>query len=254
MNLLDDGLTAPGSTPLQPGQSIDVFVYRDSHCELTATIQHPYAVAGECTCLQVSDIAPAGAFLDWGIRQQILLPVSKQQNPLRLGQKCVVVLELDERTERVIANSKLSQHLPETTDVYQQGDKVELLISGSSAMGFKAVVDGQYLGLLYRDEVFQPLHTGQKLSGYIKALRADQRLDLTLSAGRKSTTDDLGSQILMHLREHGGSSELTDHSAPEAIKQQYQVSKKAYKRALSQLYKDRKILIGKDQIELSEND
>lgn len=218
---------------------------------MVATTRRPLAVAGECATLKVVDIGPAGAFLDWGIEQQILMPTSRQQSPVRIGQSCVVFLELDQSSERVIASSKLSRYLPEIATEYKEGDEVNLVIASSTSLGFKVVVDGCYLGLLYRDEVFQPLHPGQHLQGYVKKLRTDQRLDLTLHAGRKESSDALSEQIIALLNKQGGKSDLTDKSAPDDIYRQFKVSKKVYKRTLGILYKQRRIVINDDHIALN---
>lgn len=255
----------PLSSPTLPGehsesggpQTVLVFVYRDANCELRATTEKPHAVAGEVCCLKVVGTSPAGAFLDWGIEQQILLPVSRQQKPLSIGQQTVVYLELDQNTERVIASSKLSRHLTETPDSLKPGNEVNLMISDSTNLGFKTVIDGHTLGLLYRNEVFQPLHVGQQLKGFVREIRDDGKVDVCLQnpaakARLNLNGNELCDAILDHLARNKGSTTLTDKSPPEQIYQRFKVSKKVFKRAIGILYRERKILIEPERIVLAD--
>lgn len=190
-----------------------------------------------------------GAFMDCGLERDLLVPISQQLTPMVEGQSYVVYLFLDPQ-QNVIGSTKLHNFLDERAKNMAPGEEVELLIVNDSEMGYKAVVNGTHLGLLYKDEVFRELRPGVKTRGYIKAIRDDRKIDLTLQKQDQQTRDELTDRILAFLKANGGSSTLTDYSPPDAIYKQYGVSKGNYKNALGKLYKQRRISLAKDQITL----
>ena len=239
-----------GPEKVKVGDELDVFLYHDSQSVLIATTTMPRVQVGQCAFLKVVQTTAIGAFLDWGLPKDLLVPVNEQYSRLREGKSYVVYLFLDPRTDRITASAKLNSYLAELGPTLEPGQKVDLLICGTSDLGYKAVIDNTHLGLIHKNEAFQPLRYGQKVQGYIKEIRPDQKINLTLQAPGRKGKQDLSTAILAHLEAHGGSSSLTDKSAPEEIVQTFGVSKSSYKKALGMLYKQKKIVIEKDRIVL----
>ncbi len=232
------------------GNSLDVFIYLDSADLLIATTETPYVMVDECAYLKVVDVNPAGAFLDWGLPKDLLLPYGEQISPLKIGQSYTVLAYLDENTNRIAATQKLDSHLSEEAQYFKPEQAVDLLIFGKTELGYKAVINNTHIGLIYKNEVFQTLSHGEKLKGFIKTIREDRKIDLCLQLSGKDARDDLNTRILNHLRKNDGESTLTDKSSPEDIYQCFAVSKKNYKKAIGMLYKKRLIRIEEDKITL----
>ena len=235
-------------------KAINVFIYLDSEDRLVATTETPYAVVDECAYLKVISTNKVGAFMDWGLQKDLLIPHQEQKHPFRLGESHVVYLYLDDRAQRIAGTEYLDSYLDETSVYYKESQAVDLLICSETELAYKAVINQSHLGLLYRNEVFQPLVIGQKIKGYVKKIRPDKKIDLCLQLTGETKKDDaistLKQAIIMHLSANKGSSTLSDRSSPESIYATFHVSKKVYKRALSSLYKERKIEIKKDAIYL----
>lgn len=232
------------------GAELDVFIYLDSDDCIIATTLTPKAMVGECAFLEVKEVNNVGAFLDWGLPKDLLVPYSEQHKPMEVGRSYVVCIYLDEYTGRITASSRLNRHLEERASGLRAQQPVDLLICGRSDMGYKAVVNHTHLGLIFRDDAFRTLLYGEKVKGYVKAIRADRKIDLSLQQRARDTKEDLAEKILADLHQKGGVSYLTDKSEPEAIYKAFNVSKGNYKNALSLLYKQRKILIQSDKITL----
>ncbi|MDX2429094.1 MAG: hypothetical protein QNK22_10450 [Xanthomonadales bacterium] len=209
----------------------------------------PKAQLDECALLKAVTVTKTGAFMDCGLERDLLVPISQQLTPMVEGQSYVVYLFLDPQ-QNVIGSTKLHNFLDERAKNMAPGEQVDLLIVNESDMGFKAVINGTHLGLLYKGEIFRPLKPGVKTKGYIKAIRDDRKIDLTLQKQNQHARDDLSDRIVSFLEANGGTSTLTDYSPPEAIYKQFAVSKKNYKRALGKLYKQRRISLAKDQVTL----
>lgn len=235
------------------GDWLDVFLYMDSEDLLIATTLKPKAQVGECAYLKVTDVNAAGAFLDWGLPKDVLVPYSEQHKPMEVGRSYVVYLYCDQYSDRIVASSKLSRHLAEKNLYFQPGQAVDLLICGRSEMGYKAVVDHTHLGLVFKDEAFKPLSYGQRVQGFIKDIREDKKINLSLQPAAAEGRDALSQQILEHLTRNGGRSTLTDKCAPDDIYRTFNVSKNNYRKALGKLYKEKKILIEPHQITLLKN-
>ncbi|RVU81745.1 GntR family transcriptional regulator [Leucothrix sargassi] len=234
---------------------LDLFIYLDSEDRLIATTETPKVMVDECACLKVVSVTPVGAFLDWGLPKDLLVPFNEQDRPMEVGKYYTVVVALDDATNRIIASSRLHNYLDEEADEDLVVDQeVDLIIAGQTDLGYKAVINHDYLGLIYRNEVFRELRMGDELKGFVKAIREDGKIDLRLDAGKKTTVQLLEDRIMQHLKDNDGVSQLTDKSPPEAIYRSFEVSKANYKRALSSLYKQRKILITHEKITLSEED
>ena len=232
------------------GDWLDVFIYLDSEDEIIATTLTPKVMVGQCAYLKVKDLNDTGAFLDWGLPKDLLVPYSEQHKPMEVDKSYVVSVQLDTQTNRLVASSKLNRYLLETAHDFKPQQAVELLICGRSDMGYKAVVNHEYLGLIFRDDAFKPLRYGQRLQGYIKGIRADKKIDVSLQLPAGAARQDLGEQIIAHLKAEGGTSTLTDKAAPDDIYHHFNVSKKNYKKALGALFKQKRILIEPDRIRL----
>ena len=235
---------------MRVGDSIDVFLYNDSEDRIVATTLKPRAQVGECAYLKVVSTSRFGAFLDWGLPKDLLVPHSEQQTPMQKGYSYTVYLFVDESSERIAASTRLENWLSLEGGDFKPRQPVELLIYGKSDLGFKAVINNTHLGQLYANEVFRPLHYGERVSGYIKQLRADGRIDLMLQLPSHLERDQLGEAIIEHLRQNEGVTQLTDKSPPDAIYRAFGVSKANYKKALGKLYKQRLIDIDKHRITL----
>jgi len=233
------------------GDEVEVFLYNDSEDRIIATTLEPKTQVGECAYLKVVSTNRFGAFLDWGLPKDLLVPFSEQQNPMQQGYSYSVYVFVDEETQRIAASTKLEQHLCVDVSAFKPRQEVDLLIYGKSDLGFKAIINGTHLGQLFEGETFQRLHFGEQLKGYIRQVRSDGKIDLMLQLPSELTRDNLGKSIIDHLRQHDGVSTLTDKSPPDDIYQAFGVSKASYKKALGQLYKKRQILIEKHQITLA---
>ena len=235
---------------MKVGDQLKVFLYNESEDRIIATTLQPQALVGECAYLRVVSTSPYGAFLDWGLPKDLLVPFSEQQRPMQQGYSYTVYLFVDTTTQRIAASTKLENWLSIDASHFKPRQPVELLIYGKSDLGFKAVIDGTHLGQLYTNEVFRPLHYGEQINGFIKQQRDDGRIDLMLQLPSHLERDELSDAIVAHLQKNDGVSALTDKSPPDEIYQVFGVSKGSYKKALGQLYKLRRITIEKHQITL----
>jgi predicted RNA-binding protein (virulence factor B family) len=234
------------------GDWLDVFLYFDSDDLLIATTEKPKAQIGDCEMLKVVDINHAGAFMDWGLPKDLLVPYNEQQKPMEVGYSYVVHVYHDQNSDRIAASTKLSHYLDEEPVWLKPRQSVQLLIAGRTDLGYKAVIDNKYLGLIFRADAYRPLKIGERLPGFVKTVRKDGKIDLIISQGGLQADHDLSEQIIAHLQQSGGVSELTDKSDPEAIYRAFKVSKKKYKQALGTLYKSKRILISSSKIELAD--
>lgn len=235
---------------MQEGDELSVFIYLDSDDQPIATMDKPLVQVGECAFLKVVDVNKMGAFLDWGLPKDLLLPFGEQKRRLQPGHKQCVYVYLDKASKRITASSRLNKFLPEINGPFKGGEAVELFFWGRSDLGYKAVINNHYLGLLHQEDAYAAVRVGERRSGYIKSISPEGKINLTLHLPNKAQLGDLAEQIYADLQEHGGQSDLTDKSSPEAIKAKWQVSKGSYKKALGKLYKQRKISISDDVIKI----
>lgn len=235
---------------LAVGQKMEVFIHLDSQDRLVATTDKPMAQLGEVAFLQVSDVNRTGAFMSWGMPKDLFVPFAEQRVPMEVGRSYCVFLYLD-NSGRIAASSKLSLHLKETNDNFKSGQAVKLMVVSRSDLGYTALIDGTHLGLIHNSDILQPLRMGQKMQGYIKGIRPDRKINLTLQKQGSEAYDELAQMIMIDLEANGGTSTITDSSSPEEIFQRFRVSKARYKKALGKLFKAKKILITKQQISLN---
>ncbi len=234
----------------QVGNSIEVFLFNDSADRLVATTEKALGQVGEFVSLKVVQINKMGAFLDWGLPKDLLVPYNQQHTAMEEGKYYLVRIYLDQHTDRIAASSKLDKFIDIWPAEYQQGDKVKLIIGGKTDLGFKAIINDLHWGLLYDNEIFQPLRIGKKIDGYIKQVREDGRLDLLLTRGSKNKVNSFADKLLAHLEKNNGFSPLHDKSTPELIQRTLGVSKKTFKATVGNLMKNGKLTIEKDGIRL----
>jgi predicted RNA-binding protein (virulence factor B family) len=231
------------------GQSINVFVCIDEEGYLVATNQEPLAQVGQCASLKVLSISPEGAWLDWGIEPPLFLPRKEQQHILEVNRYCLVRLCFEER-KGIFASTYLNDFLQNECTEFKQGDKVSILIANQSDLGFRVIVNHRYWGVLYANEVFQDVYKGQTLEAYVKRLREDQRLDVSLQALGFAKVTGITDDILQRLQKQKGYLALSDKSSPDEIYAAFGVSKKVFKQAIGTLFKLRKIHIEEQGIRL----
>ncbi|MDA9592840.1 S1-like domain-containing RNA-binding protein [Porticoccaceae bacterium] len=234
------------------GDWIDVFLYFDSDDLLIATTEKPKVEVGCCEMLKVVDINHAGAFMDWGLPKDLLVPYNEQQKPMEVGYSYVVYVYHDEASDRIAASTKLSHHLDEQPVWLKPRQSVNLQIASRTELGYKAIIDDKYLGLLFRADAYRPLKIGERLPGFVKSIRSDGKIDLLISQATLQGDHELSQQIVQYLTDQGGTSTLTDKSDPEEIYRVFKVSKKKYKQALGNLYKSRKITMTPGMVQLVE--
>ncbi len=236
----------------QQGDEIEVFVYLDKDVHLRATTQKPYATVGQFAKLRVKENSLAGAFLDWGLQKDLLVPKREQHSRMKEGKSYVVFVFLDKKTNRIAASSKLNKFLSLESPNYDEGQEVDLFICEKTDLGYKVVVNNSHWGMVYANEVFQKLHIGQKLKGYIKTIRDDLKIDISLQQSGYQRVGDISQGILNTIKDLGGSIAVTDKSPPENIYSLFGISKKTFKKAIGALYKKRLITIDSKGIKLRE--
>lgn len=233
------------------GQTVKVFIYRDSEDRLIATTQTPYAQVGDFAHLNVVDESPVGMFLDWGLPKDILVPFAEQNHRLEKGKQALVRIYVDD-SDRLCASAKIDSFLHDTDDEghYKNGDEVSILIAGKSDLGVKVIVDGAYWGLIYHSDVFETLQRGDKKKAYIQRVREDKKLEVSLKAPGFAKVEGLALEVLEKLQAEEGYLALSDKSEPAKIKAVFKCSKNSFKQAIGVLYKARIITIEKHGITL----
>lgn len=221
---------------------LEVFVYRDSEDRLIATTERPFAMVGEFAPLKVVSVnRNVGAFLNWGLPKDLLLPFREQAEQVYGGDTVLVYILVDEKTDRIIATTKLNKHLSKLPPRYKTGQQVNLIILGETPLGYNAIVEGAHQGLLYHTNIGARLHDGQQLKGFISSVRPGGKIDLSLDATGYQRVAPLTEQILNAIQANGGALAFDDDSSPEAIRQAFDCSKKAFKQALGSLFRQRRI-------------
>lgn len=215
---------------LKPGDSIRVFIYLDTDDYLIATTEKPKAIVGEFVMLQVSEVNKVGAFLDWGLPKDVLLPYSEQrQRPVEVGKRYLVRLYLDQHTNRIVASTKIDKFLDQSTPRYQVGDEVQLVIANRTDLGQKAIVNHTHWGMLFRSDLLRTVYPGQKMTGYIKEVREDGKINLSLQKPGYAKVVDTAGAILAMLKEQDGFITVNDKSSPDTIFKLFGISKKRSK-------------------------
>ncbi len=244
---------------IQTGDSLKVFVYLDSDDRLIATTDRPRAQLHQVASLQVKDVNSTGAFLDWGLPKDLFVPFAEQKQRLEAGKTCLVYITED-NTGRLIGSTRLNRFIkdearsdwPGAPAPFTQGDIVRLIIAQRTDIGYKAVVNDEYWGVLHESQIHKAIRVGQKTEGYIRRVRDDHRLDLSLEPIGHARADALANRIMKKLVESGGQLGLSDHSPADLIELHFGVSKRAFKMAIGKLFKDRQIVIEADGIRIAD--
>ena len=236
------------------GEFVSVFLYLDSEDRQVATLKSPKAMPGEFARLKCVAVTGVGAFLDWGLPKDLLVPFREQKVRMDVGKNYVVHVHMDEQTGRIIASTRLARYLDQGPHEFYPGQAVDLMAYGKTDLGYKAIVNGSHSGLIFANDVFQPLQPGETLRGYVASVREDGKLDLTLHAPGRARVDDLEGQILAELKARGGFWPIGDHSSPEEINEELGVSKRTFKQATGALLRKRAITIEEKGLRLVEGD
>ena len=234
------------------GGSLFVFVYHQKDGRAVATTKRPYACAGDFAYLKVAGDSDHGAFMDIGIEKDVFVPSREQRQPMSKGKSYVVYLYSDERDKKLCASSWLEDHIPEGIPDLEEGDEVSLLIAERSELGFSAIINNKYIGLLYHNEVYEDLEIGESRQGYIKKIRENYKIDLSLRPVGFDFIIESKDFLLEYLKENKGFLDLGDKSSPEEIRYRLKMSKKAFKQVIGGLYKQRLITISDYEIKLVE--
>lgn len=233
---------------LEKGDHLEVFIYFDSEDQIIATTETPLGMVGEFALLKVVGITPVGAFADIGLTKDLLIPFSEQRVPLQEGKEVMVYIYTDNASGRIVGTTKLNKFLDKTHPHYQRGQEVQVQIGEITDLGFKAIINGEHWGLLFRTETFGKLFIGKKLKAYIKDVRADGKIDLSLQKLGRDKLDDLAEKILISLDKQKGYVALSDKSSPEDIFAAFRTSKATYKKTIGHLMKRGLITIEKEGI------
>ena len=232
------------------GDELDVFIYLDQDERPIATTQKPFAMVGDFAYLRVAWTNEHGAFLDWGLMKDVFCPFREQKMRMEKDRSYIVHIHLDEDSYRIVASAKIEHFLSKEAPEYKKGDKVDILVWQKTDLGFKVIIDNKFQGLIYNDQVFRNLHTGDRAKAYISAIRPDGKIDVALQKEGREQTLDFAERLYEYLFKHDGYCPYTDKSAAEDIYAEFNVSKKVFKKAVGDLYKRRLITLAPDGIEL----
>lgn len=229
---------------------IEVFVYNDSENRPVATTEQPVATVGQFCLMRVKAVNAIGAFLDWGLTaKDLLVPFREQRVRMQAGRSYIVYIYLDPNSQRIVASTKLDKFLSNALPDYYHRQKVDVLIVQQQEIGYRVIIDGKFWGMIYNNELYQPVNIGEHHMGFIKQVRDDGKIDVTLAKIEKMRIDDVADDIFQYLQENGGTMTLNDKSSPEDILRTFNCSKKDFKKALGLLYKQHKVTLG-DQVKL----
>ena len=235
------------------GDILNVFLYLDMDERLIATTLTPFVQVGQFACLEVSWVNQYGAFLNWGLMKDLFVPFREQKMKMQVGRKFVVHAHLDEESYRIVASAKVERYLSKDKPEYTAGEEVNILIWQKTDLGFKAIIDNKYSGLLYENEIFSSIETGMEMKAFVKQVREDGKVDLILQKPGFEKVDDFAKTLLDYIKEQGGRIHLNDKSPAEDIYDTFGVSKKTFKKGVGDLYKKRLIALHEDGIALVES-
>lgn len=232
------------------GDELDVFIYLDNEERIVATPQKPLAKVGDFAYLEVSWVNEYGAFLHWGPLKDLFCPFREQKMRMEIGESYIVFVYIDRESYRIAASAKIEHYLQKDTPPYTVGTETDLLIWQKTDLGFKVIIDNRYQGLVYEDQIFKRIHTGDRMKGYISRVREDGKLDVTLQPLGYQQARAFSDTLLQYLKNNGGFCDLGDKSDAEDIKRRFQVSKKTFKKAVGDLYKRCLIVLDEQGIRL----
>lgn len=232
------------------GDELDVFLYLDQEERPIATTERPKAMVGDFAYLRVAWVNEHGAFLDWGLMKDVFCPFREQKMRMEIDNSYIVHIHLDEESYRIVASAKVEHFLNKERPEYSVNDQVSILVWQKTDLGFKVIVDNKYQGLIYDNQIFRELHTGDRLKAFVSAIRPDNKLDISLQKQGREQTLDFSERLREYLFKHDGYCPFTDKSPADEIYNEFHVSKKVFKRAVGDLYKQRLITLAPDGIEL----
>ena len=247
---------------VKTGDDVSCFIYLDQDERPIATTETPFAKVGEFAYLECTWVNEYGAFLNWGLMKDIFCPFREQKRKMEIGERYIVYIYIDEESYRIVASAKIEHFLTDVLTIknkdseetddnkIETGAELPILIWQKSPLGFKVIIDNKYQGLIYQDQIFRLVHTGDQLQGYIQNIRADGKIDVSLQPVGRRQTEDFAETLLQYLKDNNGICELGDKSEADAIYRQFHVSKKVYKRAVGDLYKRRLIMVESTRIKL----
>lgn len=235
----------------KPGDILNVFIYLDMEERLVATTLQPYVQVGEFACLEVAWVNQFGAFLNWGLMKDLFVPFREQKMKMQKGKRYVVYVHLDEESYRIVASAKVEHFLSTEKPDYQPGQEVEVLVWQRTDLGYKVIVENKFSGMLYHNEIFQPLEVGMRLAAFIKQVRPDGKIDLVLQQAGARKVDDFSEVLWQYIKDNDGFTPLNDKTDAEVIYHTFGVSKKTFKKAVGELYKKRRIVLKEDGIHLA---
>lgn len=228
---------------MKVGGKVEAFVYTDSEDHLVAITDMPIAHVGQFAWLECVQTSKVGAFLDWGLEKDLLLPFSEQKDRPSVGRKCFVYIYLDQNTNRIVASQKLNKFLDPRDPEYYHGERVEIFIHQRTELGYKVIVDNAHWGMIYNSEMFRPVHSGEYTYGYVNKIREDNRIDVMLEKSSAKLVDSSEEAILQKIKDNGGYLPYSDKSSPDDIMRVFGISKKVFKKAIGGLYKQHLIVI-----------
>lgn len=232
------------------GDEISVFIYLDNEERIIATTEEPYLTLNTFAYLHCSDVTKYGAFMDWGLVKQLFVPFKEQARPMKAGNWYIVYLYLDEQTNRLVGSSKTNKFLDNTTVSVAKFDEVDILVTHITQQGANVIINGKHKGLIFTEDIFEDIRSGDKMKAYVKKVRSDNKIDIVLHTPGYKSIEPNANYLLEELKAAGGFLPLHDKSDPETIKNELGLSKKSFKKAIGSLYKDKQIIIKEDGIEL----
>ncbi len=231
---------------------IDVFVYLDSEERYIATTEDVKAQVGECASMKITAVSDHGAFADWGLVKNLFIPFREQKFRLIVGDKVIIYVYIDEITNRLAGTTKIESYVKYDSSPFREKERVKVLVYRKTPSGYLTIIENRCLGMIYQNQIFQTLNIGDKVVAYIKKIRDDKKIDLTLQEEGYGKIEDFSDVLYQYLEEHK-ETHFNDKSSPEAIRDEFGVSKKVFKQAVGKLYKQKKILLGDNKIVLNAN-
>jgi predicted RNA-binding protein (virulence factor B family) len=237
---------------VKPGDEVEAFIYHDNEGRLIATTIHPLAMVGEFKFMEVKSVNETGAFLEWGLMKDLLVPFREQKAPMQEGRWYLVYVHLDKVSGRIVASARIEKFLDNTFPAYSFNQPVDLLVADETDLGYKVIINNLHWGLLYHKDVFRQLEKGEQLTGYIKEVREDEKIDVSLTPLGYGKIEGVAATILESLRIHNGFLSIHDKSEPEEIYALFRCSKKTFKQAVGSLYKQKLIILEEKGIRIAE--
>lgn len=233
------------------GDELRCFVYQDSEARLIATTEQPLAQVGEMALMEVKQVNQVGAFVDWGTSKELLVPHREQNKEMEVGRRYIIYVYVDEMSGRIAGTARVDRYLDNVPANYENNEEVEVLVWKPTPLGYKVIINQQHSGLIYSNQIFQPVHVGDRLRAWVKSVREDEKIDLSLQPmGYRNVIDSAEAQLLRALHLHDGFLALTDKSDPAEIAQLLHMSKKNFKKALGGLYREKRVVIEENGIRL----